>query len=150
MKVSSSCDLHPYKFRYVPIVTYGCLNEITLISSINENLKFQLNASVWIEYTVQPEILTYAGKSNRRILNLAVQVHTAKPPNLIPRQILWLYGTHLGPYFNLHRSDRLSPKPEISWNVGGHHLLYIFNCKGDISFRLFLFYRRVIHLQSVT
>ena len=27
-----------------------------------------------------------------RILNLAVYGHTAKPPNLIPRQILWLYG----------------------------------------------------------
>ena len=51
-------------------------------------LLVDLNLAVWYGIAIH----TCTWKKKLADFNLVVERHTAKPPNLIPRQIFWLYG----------------------------------------------------------
>ena len=103
-----------------------------------------LNLAVWPKTTfltplvdlnlaVYGTVLPYVHARIKKFgdFNLAVLTHTTKPPNLIPRQIFWLYGMiksmidppkHTHPLTDYSRWF-LPPLPdwwESSWDLPGH------------------------------
>ena len=103
-----SLATHPVSFILVSITT--CVHREKYVSSIPYSRKYcrslnlvvlpqtmfltplvDLNLAVW--YSIA--ICTCIHAEEKLVdFNLAVERHTAKPPNLIPRQILRLYGMH--------------------------------------------------------
>ena len=54
--------------------------------------KILVDLNLVIRYRIS--IRLYASKKYWRILIWQLHRQTAKPPNLIPRQIIWLYGSY--------------------------------------------------------